>query len=462
MKHSIHFIPNLGEVFTMDYSQEYKQKLVSADEAVKLIKSGDWVDYGWCNGTVDVLDQALAKRTDELKNVNLRGGILLKPLAVFAREDAGEHFTWNSWHMSGIERKLIARGCAYYSPIRYSELPRYYRESSCPDDVAMIMVAPMDKHGYFNFGPNASHLGAMCETAKHVIVEVNENMPRCLGSTECGIHISDVTYIVEGNNAPIGELGAGGPATDVDKKVAQLIVDQIPNGACLQLGIGGMPNAVGSLIAESDLKDLGVHTEMYVDAFVDIARAGKINGSKKNIDRFRQVYGFGAGTKKMYDYLDENPELMSAPVSYTNDIRSIAALDNFISINNCVDIDLFGQISSESSGIKQISGAGGQLDFVLGAYLSNGGKSFICCSSTFTDKQGVMHSRIRPTLAEGSIVTDTRANTHYVVTEYGMVNLKGLSSWQKAEALISVAHPDFRDELIAEAEKMHIWRRSNK
>ena len=274
----------------MDYSQEYKQKLVSADEAVKLIKSGDWVDYGWCNGTVDVLDQALAKRTDELKNVNLRGGILLKPLAVFAREDAGEHFTWNSWHMSGIERKLIARGCAYYSPIRYSELPRYYRESSCPDDVAMIMVAPMDKHGYFNFGPNASHLGAMCETAKHVIVEVNENMPRCLGGTECGIHISDVTYIVEGNNAPIGELGAGGPATDVDKKVAQLIVDQIPNGACLQLGIGGMPNAVGSLIAESDLKDLGVHTEMYVDAFVDIARADSYVGSRQYINSHSYVY----------------------------------------------------------------------------------------------------------------------------------------------------------------------------
>lgn len=446
----------------MDFSEEYRQKLVSADEAVKVIKSGDWVDYGWCTNTVDALDKALAKRTDELKNVNLRGGILLKPLAVFDREDAGEHFTWNSWHMGGYERKLINRGCSYYAPIRYSELPRYYRELDCPDDVAMFQVAPMDKHGYFNFGPSASHLGAMCETAKYIIVEVNENMPRCLGGTENGVHISQVNAIVEGENPPIGELGGGGAATEVDKTVARLIVDQIPNGACLQLGIGGMPNAVGSLIAESDLKDLGVHTEMYVDAFVDIARAGKINGSKKNIDRFRQVYGFGAGTKKMYDYLDENPELMSAPVSYTNDIRSIAALDNFISINNCVDIDLFGQISSESSGIKQISGAGGQLDFVLGAYLSNGGKSFICCSSTFTDKQGVMHSRIRPTLAEGSIVTDTRANTHYVVTEYGMVNLKGLSSWQKAEALISVAHPDFRDELIAEAEKMHIWRRSNK
>ncbi|GCA65616.1 4-hydroxybutyrate CoA-transferase [Mediterraneibacter butyricigenes] len=446
----------------MDFTQEYKQKLVTADEAVKTVRSGDWVDYGWCTNTAESLDKALAKRTDELTDVNVRGGILFKLPAIFEREDAGEHFTWNSWHMSGVERHLINRGCAYYAPIRYSELPRYYRDSATPSRVAMFQVAPMDAHGYFNFGPSASHLGAMCERAEVIIVEVNENMPRCLGGTECGIHISDVTYIVEGENPPIGELGAGGPATDVDKTVAKLIVDEIPNGACLQLGIGGMPNAVGSLIAESDLKDLGVHTEMYVDAFVDIAKAGKINGSKKQIDRFRQTYAFGAGTKKMYDYMDDNPELMSAPVDYTNDIRSISAIDNFISINNAVDLDLFGQVNAETAGIKHISGAGGQLDFVLGAYLSNGGKSFICCSSTFKTKDGQLKSRILPTLNPGSVVTDTRANIHYLVTEYGKVNLKGLSTWQKAEAIISVAHPDFRDELIKEAEKMHIWRRSNK
>ena len=319
----------------------------------------------------------------------------------------------------------------------------------------------MDNHGYFSFGPQASHMRAVCDVADVIIVEVNQNMPRCLGGMEDCIHVSEVDMIVEGNNPAPLELGSAA-ATDIDKKVAELIVEEIPNGACLQLGIGGMPNAVGSLIAESDLKDLGVHTEMYVDAFVDITMAGKINGSRKTIDRGRQAYAFAAGTKKLYDFLNDNPQCASMPVDYTNDVRVIAQIDNFMSINNAVDIDLFGQVNSESAGTKHISGAGGQLDFVMGAYLSKGGKSFICLSSTFKQKDGTIASRIRPTLAEGSIVTDTRANTHYVVTEYGKVCVKGMSSWQRAEALISIAHPDFREQLIKDAEKLNIWKRSNK
>ena len=446
----------------MSFADVYNQKLVTAEEAVKVVKSGDWVDYAWCVSTPVALDKALAARANELTDVKVRGGVLLWAPEIFKVENPAEHFIWNSWHMSGVERKHIATGASFYAPIRYSELPRYYRDSECPSDIVMVQVAPMDQHGYFNFGPTASHLTAVCERAKTIIVEVNENMPQCLGGFEHGIHISQVDMIVEGENPPIAVLGGVGPATDVDQAVAKLIVEEIPNGACLQLGIGGMPNAVGSLIAESDLKDLGVHTEMYVDGFVDIAKAGKLSGSKKNIDRFRQTYAFGAGTKKLYDYIDNNPACMAAPVDYTNDVRVVSSIDNFMSINNAVDFDLFGQVNAESAGVKHISGAGGQLDFVLGAYLSKGGKSFICCSSTYKTKDGQLKSRIVPTLNQGSIVTDTRTNVHYLVTEFGKVNLKGLSTWQRAEAIISIAHPDFREELIQEAEKMQIWKRSNK
>jgi butyryl-CoA:acetate CoA-transferase len=445
----------------MNYAAEYQSKLITAEQAAGMVKSGDWIDYGWATGTPYAIDQALAKRAGELTDVKLRGGILARPLAVFQGEDPGRSFTWNSFHCSGIERKYVSQGFGYYAPIRYSELPRYYRENVVPGDIAFLVTGPMDEFGFFNFGPNCSHLAAVCERAKKIVIEINENMPCCLGGFENTIHISKVDHIVEGENEPVPEM-PGAPAGEVDQKVAELIVPEIPDGACLQLGIGGMPNAVGALIATSDLKDLGIHTEMYVDAFVDMSLAGKITGAHKNFDQGRQTFAFAAGTKKMYDFIHNNPEIMAAPVNYVNDVRNISRLDNFISINNAVDIDLFGQVNAESAGTKHISGAGGQLDFVMGAYLSKGGKSFICCSSTFKTKDGQLKSRIRPTLAEGSIVTDTRANTHWVVTEYGKANLKGLTTWQRAEALINLAHPDFRDELIREAEKIGIWRRSNR
>ncbi|MBE6067823.1 MAG: butyryl-CoA:acetate CoA-transferase [Clostridium lundense] len=447
----------------MSFRKEYLEKLVSAEEAVKVVKSSDWIDYGWCISTPDALDRALAARMEELYDLKFRGGVLLSVPEIFKIKEPQKHFIWNSWHMSGIERKAVNQGIAYYAPIRYSELPRYYRDSSDPLDVAMFQVAEMNEDGYFNFGPSASHMKEVCDKAKVVIVEVNKNMPVCLGGEVGGqaVHISQVDYIVEGNNPEIRELPSSKPQ-EIDEIVAKLIVKEIPNGACLQLGIGGMPNAVGSLIAKSDLKNLGVHTEMYVDAFVDIALAGKIDGSCKSIDKFKQTYAFGAGTKKLYNYINNSEACLSAPVDYTNDVRVISSIDNFISINNAVDIDLFGQVNAESAGTKPISGAGGQLDFVLGAYLSKGGKSFICLSSTYKTKDGQLKSRITPTLNNGSIVTDTRANIHYLVTEYGKVNLKGLTTWQKAEAIISVAHPDFREQLIKDAEAMNIWRRSNK
>ena len=445
----------------MDYQALYQQKLTTPEQAVKAVKSGDWVDYGWCTNHPVALDRALAARKDELTDVKVRGGVTMWMPEIAKADDAGDHFTWNSWHCSGIDRKIIGKGMGFFAPMRYSELPRFYRENVTVD-VAMIQVTPMDSHGNFSYALAASHLAGMLDKAKTIIVEVNQNLPWVYGLTGCEINIADVDYVVEGDNPAVAQLGGGGEPTDVDRAVAKLIVEQIPNGACLQLGIGGMPNTVGSMIAQSDLKDLGVHTEMYVDGFVDMALAGKLTGRNKALDKGRQVYAFAAGTQKLYDYVNRNPAVMAAPVDYTNDVRVLAQLDNFISINNAIDMDLFGQVNAESAGLKHISGTGGQLDFVMGAYLSKGGKSFICMSSTVTGKDGTVKSRIVPPLPPGSIATDPRSCVQYIVTEHGMVNLKGLSTWERAEAIISIADPQFREQLIQDAQKMGIWRRSNK
>ncbi|MEG2650906.1 MAG: butyryl-CoA:acetate CoA-transferase, partial [Eubacterium sp.] len=224
----------------MSYIKEYADKLKTAEEAVAIVKSGDWLDYGWTTATVRALDEALAdriKKEPELKDLKIRGGILMWEPEIFKLPDAKEHFTWNSWHMSGIERKAVAKGFSFYDPIRYSELPRYYRENITPPDVAMFQVAPMDEHGWFNLGHNCSQLKAVCYTAKVIILEINKNIPICLGGFDNCVHISQIDMIVEGNNPPMEQLGGSGAPSEVDLAVANLVVPEIPNGACLQLGI---------------------------------------------------------------------------------------------------------------------------------------------------------------------------------------------------------------------------------
>jgi len=442
----------------MDYRKIYKQKLVAPSEAVKVVKSGDWVEFGSFSGCVVVLDKALAARKDGLRDVKIRCATRIAGIPEVVKADpAGEHFLYNNWHFSAWDRRLSDQGLCSYIPMVYSELPDYYR-NYIDVDVVMIPVAPMDRYGCFNFGPQVSHTMAMCEAAKTTILEVNPNMPRCLGLEEA-IHISRVDYIVEADY-PIPELTPAIPGA-IDKKIASLIIDQLADGCCLQLGIGGMPNAVGGMIADSDLKDLGIHTEMFVDSMVDMVEKGRVTGARKKIDRHKIVATIALGTQRTYDFINGNPMCAFMPVNYTNDPYVIGQLDDFISINSCIDVDLFGQINSESSGFRQISGTGGAICFARGAFRSKGGKGFVCMSSTFSHG-GKVFSRIRPSLAPGSVVSIHRGTAPSVVTEYGIASLKGKALWQRAEALISIAHPDFREGLIRSAGEMGIWRKSNK
>lgn len=443
------------------YYEQYKLKLTTPEQAAALVRSGDWIDYGWCCGHSYDFDRALSHRLEDLHDVNVRGGVALWTPEIIKADPEGKHIAWNTWHASGADRKAIQNGAATYIPFKYSEVCGIYRNALAPIDIAAFQVTPMDEHGFFNFGPNSSHTMPMLERAKTVIVEVNEHMPYAHGTRENYIHISQVDHIIESTQGKVAELPSG-TFSDVDMKVAELIANDIHDGDCLQLGIGGMPNAIGALLAKSDLKDLAIHSEMYVDSFVDMTENGVVNCSRKPIDPYTQIYAFAAGTQRLYDFIDHNPTLLTRTVDYVNGNATLRRIPNFVSVNNAMTVDLYGQVCAETAGTRHISGAGGQLDFVIGAYESPGGRSYMCLSSTYTDRQGKLHSRIVPTIPDGTIVTDTRANLHYLVTEYGMVNFKGKSLWERTEALVSLAHPDFRDELIQKASELKIWRPSNK
>ena len=421
---------------------------ISVDEAAGLVQSGMWLDYGAVLCQPDEFDKALARRRDELHRVKIRSCLSTRPRAVLNADPDGTRFFWFSTHFGGTDRKMHDAGIAHYLPVNLGEIPDYYRRFIDPVDILIIRTAPMDANGYFNFGPANLWHGAVIERARMVIVEECATMPRVMG-VATGVHVSEVDYIIKGDDAALPELPKG-VASEVDRAVARLIADELEDGDCLQIGIGGMPNAVCSLLGHSSIADLGIHTEMLTDGIIDLYRAGKITGACKQIDPGKIVCSFGLGSKDLYDAIDGNPDIEFHPVDYTNLPHVIMQNDRVKAINNTTQIDLQGQAASESDGHRHISGTGGQLQFVRGAYASKGGKSFICLGSTY-DKKGERRSRIVLALTRGNIVTTPRTDMMYVVTEYGIVNLKGRTVAERAQLLISLAHPDFRAGLEREA-----------
>jgi acyl-CoA hydrolase len=421
---------------------------ISAEEAVSFVRSGMWLDYGVALAQPDVFDRALALRKESLENVKFRSCLTMKPRAVVECDPEGRHFFWFSWHFTIYDRKKHDAGRCFYIPLNLGEVPDYYRRFIDPVDIAIFKTCPMDENGYFNFSASNMWHRAIIERARMVIVEVCKAQPYAYGEQN-GVHVSEVDYIIQGNDEPAPEL-LNPPPNEIDHAVAHRIIENIDDGSCLQVGIGGMPNAVCTALLKTGVRDLGVHSEMLTDGIVELYRAGRITGSRKTLGPGKIVYTFALGSSAMYEALNHNPDFQCYPVDYTNSPHMIMQNERMVSINNTTQIDLQGQAASESDGHRHISGTGGQLQFVRGAYASKGGKSFICLASTY-EKRGERRSRIVLNLTPGNIVTTPRSDVMYIATEYGIVNLKGKSVAERAKALISLAHPDFREQLERQA-----------
>ena len=423
-------------------------KRISAEAAAALVRPGMWLDYGAVLGQPDAFDAALGLRIGPLSRLRIRSCLATRPRAVLEADPDGKHVYWASSHFGGYDRKKHDAGIAHYLPVHLGEIPDYYRRFIDPVDIAVLKTAPMDAAGTFNFGPATLWLRALVERAKIVIVEECAAMPYVMGEGT-GVDAREVDFVIAGDGQAMPELPKV-PVTEVDRAVARLIAAEIEDGSCLQIGIGGMPNAVCSLLLDSPVRDLGVHTEMMTDGIVDLYQAGKVTGAHKQLDQGKMVCTFSLGSRATYEAMDRNPDFHFCPVDYTNAPHIIMQNDKVVSINNTTQIDLQGQAASESDGHRHISGTGGQLQFVRGAYASRGGKSFICLASTY-DKRGERRSRIVLDLTAGNIVTTPRSDMMYVVTEYGITNLKGKCVAQRAKALIDLAHPDFREGLERQA-----------
>jgi itaconate CoA-transferase len=431
----------------LDHRETYQRKLCTPAEAAARIPDRALVVQGNAIGAPPALLQAVAARARAGGFSSLRMTSLL-PLASSASsilaDDLRGVIHWESIFASGVDRRLLASGQAVYVPAYFHQVPRLFTEFM-EIDVAMVCVSPMDRHGYMSLGVNVDTNKAAIAAADLVLAEVNPRMPRVHGDS--WVHVSEVDALVE-HEAPLAELPMA-PARSEDAAMGALIAEMIPDGATIQLGIGGVPNAVAKALHGH--RDLGIHTEMFVDSMVDLIETGVANGSRKTLHPGKAVFAFAAGSTRMYAFLDDNPGLEAHPVSYTNFPPNIAKNRDLISVNSTLEIDLTGQCCSESMGAAQFSGTGGQHDFARGAFDAPGGKSIIAFYSTAKD--GAV-SRVVPTLKPGAVVTTPRTEVHWVVSEHGAANLKGKSTRERARALIGLAHPRFRDELTREAKAL--------
>lgn len=423
-----------------NWREVYHDKIVTAEAALQTVKSGDRVVTGHACGEPQVLVEALVARAPELSNVEIVHMVAMGP-AKYAQPGMEASFRHNALFVGGSTRKAVEEKRADYTPCFFSEIPRLFREKLLPVDAALIQVTPPDEEGFCSFGVSADYTMAAAECAKTVIAQINAKLPRTGGAS---IHLDAINLIVE-SDQPLIELKP--PVIgEIEKRIGENVAALIPDGATLQLGIGAIPDAV--LLFLKDKKDLGIHSEMFSDGVVVLAEAGVVTNKKKTINTGKFTAAFLMGTRKLYDFIDNNPDVELHPVDYINDPYVIGQHENMMSINSALQVDLMGQVNAEMIGSRQFSGIGGQVDFVRGVSRSKNGKSIIALPATAS---GGKISRIACELDRGAAVSTSRNDVHHIVTEYGVANLRGKSLRERAVALIAIAHPDFRAALTEEA-----------
>lgn len=431
----------------MDYSDLYQKKRCSAADIAEMIGSGETCCTDIAASIPVGILNALGERKydNNFKAITIHTMLDLEPLSIFS-DEASQYIHPVTWFSGTGLRNAVRSGKADLMPCYYRDMPSLFQDYIDVDSL-LLCVSPMDSHGYFSVSLAGSNSAVLIPKAKHIYLEVNSNVPRC--ATAPFVHISQVTALCE-NDAPLPVLPKP-KIDDVSKKIAGYIADEIPDGATLQLGIGAVPEAVGSML--KDKHDLGIYTELFTDSMVELIECGAVTNDRKPIYRGRSVATLAFGSERLYRYIDDNPAFMFLPVNEVNDPYRIAMHPNFISVNAALEVDFYGQVCAESIGSIHVSGTGGQSDYVRGAVMSKGGKSFIAFPSTAS--KGKI-SRIRPTLTPGACVSTSKNDVDYIVTEYGIAQMRGCTLKQRTNNLIAIAHPDFRDELRKAAVQMHI------